>query len=100
MSNIGSRRKNPLNLSLPATVKENDADKSETIEETKAFSLDEQLKQMALTEPQKQRMQEWIKEKKLVCYILIINYYDVLGSLVHSHIFEWFSFEMFSSSFF
>uniref|UniRef100_A0A915B0M1 mitogen-activated protein kinase kinase n=1 Tax=Parascaris univalens TaxID=6257 RepID=A0A915B0M1_PARUN len=66
MSNIGSRRKNPLNLSLPATVKENDADKNETIEETKAFSLDEQLKQMALTEPQKQRMQEWIKEKKLV----------------------------------
>lgn len=100
MSNIGSRRKNPLNLSLPATVKENDADKNETIEETKAFSLDEQLKQMALTEPQKQRMQEWIKEKKLVCYVLIINYYDLLGSLLHFHIFEWFSFEMFSSFFF
>ncbi|VDM37212.1 unnamed protein product [Toxocara canis] len=66
MSSVGSRRKNPLNLSLPAMVKENDGDKTETVEGSSAFSLDEQLKQMALTEPQKQRMQEWIKEKKLV----------------------------------
>ncbi|VDK17294.1 unnamed protein product [Anisakis simplex] len=66
MSSVGSRRKNPLNLSLPTTVKENDNDKTENVEENAVFSLDEQLKQMALTEPQKQRMQEWIKEKKLV----------------------------------
>ncbi|MFH4979825.1 hypothetical protein AB6A40_006534 [Gnathostoma spinigerum] len=66
MSGFSSRRKNPLNLSLPATVKENDISKDERATESGTFSLEEQLKQMALTEPQKQRMQEWIKEKQLV----------------------------------
>lgn len=71
MSNIGSRRKNPLNLSLPATVKENDVTKSNEEEElggsnVRTFSLEEQIKQMTLTEPQKRRMQEFMQEKKQV----------------------------------
>ncbi|VDN49855.1 unnamed protein product [Gongylonema pulchrum] len=66
MASVGSRRKNPLNLSLPATVKENGDSKSdEHSKGSSCFSLEDQIKQMTLTEPQKLRMQEWIKEKKL-----------------------------------
>ncbi|VDN03136.1 unnamed protein product [Thelazia callipaeda] len=70
MASIGSRRKNPLNLSLPATVKEKnelkkDGAKADTVD-TSTCSLEDQIKQMTLTEPQKLRMREWMKEKKLV----------------------------------
>ncbi|CAG9538296.1 unnamed protein product [Cercopithifilaria johnstoni] len=66
MSSIGSRRKNPLNLSLPATVKEKDDLRKDGTKDRSIFSLEDQIKQMTLTEPQKLRMQKWIKEKKLV----------------------------------
>uniref|UniRef100_A0A0N5AKD7 mitogen-activated protein kinase kinase n=1 Tax=Syphacia muris TaxID=451379 RepID=A0A0N5AKD7_9BILA len=62
-----SRRRNPLNLSLPtSTVREDDHQRLEAEVELSNFSMEEQLMQMALTEPQKRRMQEWIKEKNLV----------------------------------
>lgn len=70
MSNIGGRRKNPLNLSLPATVKEKGDLRRDGTKDKNTFSLEDQIKQMTLTEPQKLRMQEWIKEKKLVSYLI------------------------------
>uniref|UniRef100_A0A915PIF8 mitogen-activated protein kinase kinase n=1 Tax=Setaria digitata TaxID=48799 RepID=A0A915PIF8_9BILA len=66
MSSVGTRRKNPLNLSLPATVKEKGDLRRDGTKDAYTFSLEDQIKQMTLTEPQKLRMQEWIKEKKLV----------------------------------
>uniref|UniRef100_A0A8R1U2X2 mitogen-activated protein kinase kinase n=1 Tax=Onchocerca volvulus TaxID=6282 RepID=A0A8R1U2X2_ONCVO len=60
------RRKNPLNLSLPATVKEKGDLRKDGTKDRDTFSLENQIKQMTLTEPQKLRMQEWMKEKKLV----------------------------------
>ncbi|VDO32360.1 unnamed protein product [Onchocerca flexuosa] len=60
------RRKNPLNLSLPATVKEKGDLRRDGTKDRGTFSLENQIKQMTLTEPQKLRMQEWMKEKKLV----------------------------------
>lgn len=66
MSSVASRRKNPLNLSLPATVKENGDSKDDENSRAKPFSLENQIRQMTLTESQKSRMQEWINEKKLV----------------------------------
>ena len=64
-----SRRKNPLNLSLPATVCENGDQGAEPVQDSNTVSMEAQLKQMTLTEPQKQRMQEWIQEKKLVSFL-------------------------------
>ncbi|VDD96050.1 unnamed protein product [Enterobius vermicularis] len=62
-----SRRRNPLNLSIPtSTVHEVDQQRVESEMELSTFPMEEQLMQMALTEPQKRRMQEWIKEKNLV----------------------------------
>uniref|UniRef100_A0A1I7VY58 mitogen-activated protein kinase kinase n=2 Tax=Loa loa TaxID=7209 RepID=A0A1I7VY58_LOALO len=66
MSSVGGKRKNPLNLSLPAAVKEKGDLRRDGTKDRSTFSLEDQIKQMTLTEPQKQRMQEWIKEKKLV----------------------------------
>ena len=34
--------------------------------ESTPLSIDEHLKQLGLTEPQKQRMEEWMKEKQRV----------------------------------
>lgn len=68
MSSVSGRRKNPLNLSLP--VKEKTKEKNELrkdgTKERNTFSVEDQIKQMTLTEPQKLRMQEWINGKKLV----------------------------------
>ncbi|VIO96368.1 Uncharacterized protein BM_BM6799 [Brugia malayi] len=66
MSGVGGRRKNPLNLSLPATVKEKAGLRRDGTKDKGTFSLEDQIKQMTLTEPQKLRMQEWIEEKRLV----------------------------------
>lgn len=66
MSSVSGRRKNPLNLSLPATVKEKGDLRRDVTKDRDSFSLEDQIKLMTLTEPQKLRMQEWIKEKKLV----------------------------------
>lgn len=70
-----SRRRNPLNLSIPtSTVHEVDQQRVESEMELSTFPMEEQLMQMALTEPQKRRMQEWIKEKNLVnfCFFFLL----------------------------
>ncbi|KIH53160.1 hypothetical protein ANCDUO_16720 [Ancylostoma duodenale] len=59
------KRRNPLGLSLPPTVNENEKEDGTKEEEvTVQVSLDEQLKRLGLTEPQKQRMSEWIQVKE------------------------------------
>ncbi|VDD97338.1 unnamed protein product [Enterobius vermicularis] len=61
-----SRRRNKLNLSLPRTVQEHENQEEEEAEEASSVAIEEELKRLGLTEPQKQRMQEWIKERNLV----------------------------------
>ncbi|VDO41012.1 unnamed protein product [Haemonchus placei] len=61
------KRRNPLGLSLPPTVNENEKeDGTKEEENTAQVSLDEQLKRLGLTEPQKQRMSEWIQVKEAI----------------------------------
>lgn len=67
-----SRRRNKLNLSLPRTVQEHENQEEEEAEEASSVAIEEELKRLGLTEPQKQRMQEWIKERNLVCYTVLL----------------------------
>ncbi|VDL79269.1 unnamed protein product [Nippostrongylus brasiliensis] len=61
------KRRNPLGLSLPPTVNENEKEDGTKEEEVAVqVSLDEQLKRLGLTEPQKQRMNEWIQVKEAI----------------------------------
>jgi len=63
MSSSGKKR-NPLNLSLPPTVNE-EGSKDDAVEEQPP-SLDDQLQKLALSQPQVQRMNEWISQKRQV----------------------------------
>lgn len=58
------KKRNPLNLSLPPTVNEEGGKDENT--EPKQDTLDDQLRKLALSEPQIQRMHEWMNKKKQV----------------------------------
>ena len=65
------KRRNPLNLSLPPTVNEDDGVSSGQEDGAKegdkaTASLDSQLRQLSLSGTQVQRMNEWISQKKQI----------------------------------
>uniref|UniRef100_A0A914GTG0 mitogen-activated protein kinase kinase n=1 Tax=Globodera rostochiensis TaxID=31243 RepID=A0A914GTG0_GLORO len=67
---MASKRRNPLNLSLPPTVSEEGPGGAdgwgEGEEGAEAASLDSKLRSLTLSEPQLQRMNEWISLKKQI----------------------------------
>lgn len=60
------KKRNPLNLSLPPTVKEEGVNGSAELQDT--TQLQNQLQSLSLSQPQVQRMNEWKSQKRLVCY--------------------------------
>uniref|UniRef100_A0A914WXT5 mitogen-activated protein kinase kinase n=1 Tax=Plectus sambesii TaxID=2011161 RepID=A0A914WXT5_9BILA len=83
MSGAG-KRKNPLGLSLPPTVKEDGSPGVDDQSESTPLTLDEHLKQLGLTEPQKQRMEEWMKEKQRISE-LSEDTLEKIGELGHGN---------------
>ncbi|CAD6184117.1 unnamed protein product [Caenorhabditis auriculariae] len=79
------KRRNPLGLSLPPTVNENSESGDNTVEEpSNLVPLDEQLKKLGLTEPQKQRLNEWIQVKEAI-QELTEDVLDNQGELGHGN---------------
>ncbi|CAJ0578359.1 unnamed protein product, partial [Mesorhabditis spiculigera] len=83
------KRRNPLGLSLPPTVSE-EAQRDEPGEAEEVpiakVSLDEQLKRLGLTEPQRQRMDEWIQMKEGINENeLSEDQFETLGELGHGN---------------
>lgn len=71
MKMSSGKRRNPLNLSLPPTVNEDDGVSSGQEDGAKegdkaTASLDSQLRQLSLSGTQVQRMNEWISQKKQI----------------------------------
>jgi predicted Ser/Thr protein kinase len=61
------KRRNPLNLSLPPTVKEEPGkDESSSQSDPSEPTLDEQLQSLVLSQPQVERMNEWMTLKKQI----------------------------------
>ncbi|CAI5439749.1 unnamed protein product [Caenorhabditis angaria] len=58
------KRRNPLGLSLPPTVNEQSESGEATTEEPATIPLEEQLKKLGLTEPQTQRLSEFLQVKE------------------------------------
>ncbi|CAI4221188.1 unnamed protein product [Auanema sp. JU1783] len=79
------KRRNPLGLSLPPTVSENEKEDGSKEEEASILPLDEQLKRLGLTEPQKQRMNEWIQIKDSIQEDLSEDVLENKGELGHGN---------------
>ncbi|PAV83884.1 hypothetical protein WR25_17968 [Diploscapter pachys] len=59
------KRRNPLGLSLPPTVNENSESGDGVADEAPSQApIEDQLKKLGLTEPQKQRLNEWLQVKE------------------------------------
>lgn len=59
------KKRNPLNLSLPPTVNE-EGTKDDGTDEQNKDSLNDQLQNLSLSRPQKERMSEWFSKKQKV----------------------------------
>jgi hypothetical protein len=79
------KKRNPLNLSLPPTVDEeesgevvvsteSDGQEGSKVGKDGSKSLDSQLRQLSLSGSQEQRMNEWISQKKQVFAPIHIKY--------------------------
>uniref|UniRef100_A0A1I7WGA6 mitogen-activated protein kinase kinase n=1 Tax=Heterorhabditis bacteriophora TaxID=37862 RepID=A0A1I7WGA6_HETBA len=82
------KRRNPLGLSLPPTVNENEKEENSKEEVVSTqVTLDEQLKRLGLTEPQKQRLSEWIQVKEAIqaCITLSEDVLENEGELGHGN---------------
>ncbi|CAJ0962785.1 unnamed protein product, partial [Mesorhabditis belari] len=83
------KRRNPLGLSLPPTVSEQaereDAKEEEDVVPAR-ITIDEQLMRLGLTEPQKQRMEEWVAVKEGIAESdLSEDFFETLGELGHGN---------------
>lgn len=62
------KKRNPLNLSLPPTVNE-ESSKDETTDESNLETSIDNLQNLTLSQPQVQRMNEWISQKRQVDFV-------------------------------
>jgi hypothetical protein len=61
------KKRNPLNLSLPPTVREESGrEESSSQSDPSEPTLDEQLQSLVLSQPQVERMNEWMTQKKQI----------------------------------